>query len=159
MPIKISYHFDAGAIDVLHADAPDQIELALRADSHAPDCMQWFYFRLQGARNQACIMRIVNAGAATFAAGWEHYQAVASYDRERWFRVPTTYDGHTLTIRHTPQSDSVYYAYFEPYSWERHLNLLGRAAISPLASVVDLGNTVDGRDMNLQPILTAVRNM
>jgi murein tripeptide amidase MpaA len=43
----------------------------------------------------------------------------------------------------------VYYAYFEPYSWERHLQLLGRAENSPLARVHDLGSTVDGRDINL----------
>ena len=31
-----------------------------------------------------------------------------------------------MTIEHTPERDSIYYAYFEPYSWERHLALLGR---------------------------------
>jgi murein tripeptide amidase MpaA len=148
MPIKISHQFDAGAIDVLRADKPECIELALRRDSHA-DFMQWFHFRLQGARNLACTMRIVNASAATYPGGWEDYQAVASYDRETWFRVPTSYDGRELTIRHTPERDSVYYAYFEPYSWERHLTLLGRAENSPLARVEDLGSTVDGRDLNL----------
>jgi murein tripeptide amidase MpaA len=148
MSIKISHQFDAGAIEVLRADSPQAIELNLRKDSHA-DFAQWFHFRLQGARDQACAMRIMNASQATYSQGWENYQAVASYDREHWFRVPTSYDGKVLTITHTPECDSVYYAYFEPYSWDRHLQLLGRAENSPVARVQDLGSTVDGRDMNV----------
>jgi murein tripeptide amidase MpaA len=147
MPIKISQQFDAGAIDVLRADDPAAIELNIRKDSHA-EFAQWFYFRLQGARGQACTMRFLNAGQSAYPAGWENYRAVASYDRVHWFRVPTAYDGQVLTITHTPERDSVYYAYFEPYSWERHLALLGRADASPLAKVIDLGSTVEGRDMN-----------
>jgi murein tripeptide amidase MpaA len=59
------------------------------------------------------------------------------------------FDGKVMTIRHTPEYDSVYYAYFEPYSWERHLDLLSSVQHSPLVEVVDLGNTVDGRDLNV----------
>jgi murein tripeptide amidase MpaA len=148
MTIKISQNFDAGAIEVVRAEEADTIELKLRKDSHA-DIWQWFHFRLQGARHQETVMRILNAGEATYAKGWENYRAVASYDRETWFRVDTEFDGKVMTIRHTPEYDSVYYAYFEPYSWERHLDLLSSVQHSPLAEVVDLGNTVDGRDLNV----------
>ncbi|RJG00445.1 M14 family metallopeptidase [Noviherbaspirillum sedimenti] len=151
MPIKISQQFDAGAIEIVSAARADAIELNLRKDSHA-DFMQWFYFRLQGGAGQDCILRIMNAGQATYPQGWEGYQAVASYDREHWFRVPTAYDGQVLTICHVPERDSVYYAYFEPYSWERHLRLLGRIDAAPLARVEDLGSTLDGRDLNLAVI-------
>lgn len=147
MPIRISQQFDAGAIEVVRAGSSAAIELHLRKDSHA-DFSQWFYFRLQGARSEPCTMRILNAASATYPHGWEQYRAVASYDREHWFRVPTSYDGKVLTIEHAPQFDSVYYAYFEPYSWERHLRLLGRAACSPQVRIEDLGSTVEGRDMN-----------
>ncbi|HJW56893.1 MAG TPA: M14-type cytosolic carboxypeptidase [Burkholderiaceae bacterium] len=147
MPIKISQEFDGGAIEVLRTDNPQAIDLNIRKDSHA-NFLQWFYFRLQGAADNACIMRFLNAGQATYSTGWENYQAVASYDRIDWFRVPTAYDGQVMTIMHTPEHDSVYYAYFEPYSWERHLDLLGRATMSPLARLLDLGSTVEGRDMN-----------
>ena len=33
--------------------------------------------------------------------------------------------------------DSVYYAYFEPYSWERHLELLDRAQMSEHVRMLD----------------------
>lgn len=37
----------------------------------------------------------------TFAEGWEGYQALASYDQDEWFRVPTRYDNGELLIEHT----------------------------------------------------------
>jgi murein tripeptide amidase MpaA len=148
MTIKISAHFDAGAIELVRADNAQSIELRLRKDTHA-DIAQWFYFRLQGARDERCSMRILNAGEAIFADGWIDYQAVASYDRRHWFRVPTVYDGTVMTISHAPQYDSVYYAYFEPYSWERHLDLLCRAQAAAHVRVEDIGSTVDGHDLNV----------
>lgn len=148
MSIKISQNFDAGAIEVVSAMDAKNIQLKLRADSNA-EFMQWFYFRLQGARDQEATIQIVNAGDATYADGWEGYRAVASYDRENWFRVETEFDGKVMTIKHTPETDSVYYAYFEPYSWERHLALLGSVEQSEQVRVEDLGSTLDGRDLNL----------
>ena len=148
MTIKISQNFDAGAIEIVDVSNVENIELNLRSDSHA-DIKQWFYFRLQGARDQEATIRILNAGDATYADGWVDYRAVASYDRENWFRVETEFDGKVMTIKHTPETNSVYYAYFEPYSWERHLSMLGNVEQSELVSVEDLGSTVDGRDINV----------
>ena len=148
MSIKISSQFDAGAIDVVGAASAANIELNIRKDSHA-DITQWFYFRLQGARGEACSMRFLNAGDCAYPEGWNGYQAMASYDRVTWFRVPTDFDGAVMTVRHTPAMDSVYYAYFEPYSWERHLGLIDRAQRHEQVRVLDLGSTVEGRDMNL----------
>jgi murein tripeptide amidase MpaA len=148
MSIKISSQIDAGAIEVVNATSANAIDLNIRKDSHA-DIIQWFYFRLQGAQGQACTIRFLNAGQAAYPAGWEGYQAMASYDRVNWFRVPTSFDGQVMTIDHTPGMDSVYYAYFEPYSWERHLELLDRAQMSENVRMLDLGSTVDGRDLNM----------
>ncbi|MDB5909714.1 MAG: hypothetical protein JWP34_3828 [Massilia sp.] len=94
MPIKISQLFDSGAIEVVQADSPARIDLNLRSDSHA-DIRQWFHFRLQGARGENCTLRILNAGQATYPKGFEGYHAVASYDTENWFRVPTSFDGQS----------------------------------------------------------------
>jgi murein tripeptide amidase MpaA len=133
---------------VVSAKSADAIDLNIRKDSHA-DIVQWFYFRLQGAQGEPCTIRLLNAGQSAYPKGWEGYQAMASYDRVNWFRVPTSYDGSALTIQHTPGMDSVYYAYFEPYSWERHLELLDRAQMSENVRMLDLGSTIDGRDLNM----------
>ena len=149
--MKISTQFDAGSVVVKDLSNPADIRLALRPDN-ASEFAQWFYFRLQGAAYQNCVMHFENAADAAYPLGWEDYQACASYDRQNWFRVPTSYENGVLTINHTPLSNSVYYAYFEPYSHEQHLNLLGDAQGSGLCSIDDLGSTVQGRDINLLTI-------
>ncbi|WP_064088013.1 M14-type cytosolic carboxypeptidase [Eikenella corrodens] len=148
---KISSNFDAGAISVIDSTDSQNIRLALRGDN-AASFSQWFYFRLQGAAYQPCRIRIENADQSSYPEGWEDYQATASYDRSNWFRVPTHYEDGVLTIEHTPLAGSVYYAYFEPYSHEQHLNLLGDAQGSGLCQIDDLGSTAQGRDINLLTI-------
>ena len=148
---KISSNFDAGAISVIDSTDSQNIRLALRGDN-AASFSQWFYFRLQGAAYQPCRIRIENAGQSSYPEGWEDYQATASYDRSNWFRVPTRYEDGVLTIEHTPLAGSVYYAYFEPYSHEQHLNLLGDAQGSGLCQIDDIGSTAQGRDINLLTI-------
>ncbi|QIN62261.1 hypothetical protein SBC1_22670 [Caballeronia sp. SBC1] len=148
MSISITSQFDAGAIDVVSADDPAAIRLRVRPDSHA-DFAQWFYFRVSGARDEPLTMTFENAADCAFADGWREYRAVASYDRINWFRVPTRYDGRVLTIEHTPDFDAIYYAYFEPYSEERHAGFLGAVQQMPHATLTEIGQTVQGRPMTL----------
>lgn len=149
--MKISTQFDAGSIIVKDLTNPDNIRLAIRNDN-AADFAQWFYFRLQGAAYTRCTMHFENAAQSAYPAGWEDYHAVASYDRQNWFRVPSRYENGVFTIEHTPLANSIYYAYFEPYSHEQHLNLLGEAQGSGLCQIDDLGSTIQGRDINLLTI-------
>ncbi|KVD98505.1 M14-type cytosolic carboxypeptidase [Burkholderia anthina] len=148
MALSITSNFDAGAIDVVSCDSPDAIRLRVRGDNRS-EFAQWFYYRLTGARGERCVMTFENAAECAYPSGWRNYHAVASYDRVDWFRVPTTFDGKTMTIDHTPEFDSIYYAYFEPYSEERHAAFLGAVQQLPQASVVELGRTVEGRPMSL----------
>lgn len=149
--MKISTQFDAGAITVIAADEFEDIRLRLRPDN-ASEFKQWFYFRLQGAAYEHCVMTIEDASEAAYPEGWVDYEAVASYDRVNWFRVPTRYENGRLIIEYTPLANSIYFAYFEPYSSEQHLNLLGQAQGSGLCQIDDLGSTVQNRDINLLTI-------
>ena len=146
--MKISQHFDGGRIEVISARDPGDIQLKIRKDSHSDFC-QWFYFRLSGVESQACKMRFLNAGQTSYAKGWEDYNICASYDRETWFRIPSSYDGKVLTVEFTPQYNDIYFAYFAPYSFERHLDLLGWAQQSGCCRIERLGETVDGRDFDM----------
>ena len=148
MTLSITSRFDAGAIEVLSCERADAIRLRVRPDTES-EFAQWFYFRLSGARGERCVMTFENASACAFPEGWRDYQAVASYDRVNWFRVPTSYDGKQLTIDHTPDFDSVYYAYFEPYSEERHAEFLGALQQLPHATLTELGQSVEGRPVSL----------
>ena len=149
--MKISSNFDAGSIDILSINSFEDIQLRIRKDN-AADFAQWFYFRLQGAAYESCKLRFLNIRETAYPKGWDDYQAVASYDRVNWFRVPTYVDGDDLIIEHVPLAGSIYYAYFEPYSHEQHLNLIGMAQSSGLCQVSDLGSTVQSRDINLLTI-------
>lgn len=146
--LHISTAFDAGAIEVVALNDPRDIRLHLRSD-HASAFTQWFYFALYGAQGQSVVLRILNAGQSSYPRGWEGYSVMASYDRQHWFRADTQYDGQTLTVALTPASHCVYLAYFEPYSWEQHLDLLGAATLSPWVQRLRLGATVQGRDMEM----------
>jgi len=148
MTLSISSNFDAGAIEVLNADDPEDIRLRIRPDSHA-DFAQWFYFRVSGARGERLVMTFENAAQCAFPEGWRDYEAVASYDRVNWFRVSTEYDGKVMKIDHTPDFDRIYYAYFEPYSEERHSEFLGAVQQMPLATLTELGSSVQGRPMSV----------
>ncbi|WP_175944063.1 carboxypeptidase family protein [Caballeronia sp. BCC1704] len=148
MSISITSNFDAGAIDVVDASYPANIRLRVRPDTKA-DFAQWFYFRVSGARGERLVMTFENAAQCAFPDGWRDYRAVASYDRVNWFRVPTQYDGRVLTIDHTPDFDRVYYAYFEPYSEERHSEFLGAVQQMPHGTLTELGRTVANRAVSL----------
>lgn len=146
--MKISSAFDAGNIEIVSLFDPENIELKIRKDS-AADFFQWFYFRIQEIKGLDLKINILNASESAFPEGWIDYQAVVSYDRITWFRVPTTYDGKKLIIEFMPEYNSVYLAYFAPYSHDQHLNLLSTAQMSPNALLVNLGKTVEGRDLDM----------
>ena len=120
--------------------------------------LQWFYFRLTGAHGFDCSLKIENAGVVSFPEGWRDYRAVASYDRLYWFRVDTEFDGKSLSIKHSPGQNSIYYAMFAPYSLERHANHLARVQNSPRANVIRLTETGDGRDLDMLTIGDNCRN-
>ena len=82
-----------------------------------------------------------------------------AYDREEWFLVPTRYEGGHLIIEHTPEFGSVYYAYFAPYSMQRHADLIARVANAPRCSSASvLGQTLDGQDLDMLTVGTLCKN-
>ncbi len=146
--MRVSSNFDGGNIECLEANDAANIRLRIRKDNNA-EFLQWFYFRLTDARDCDCTLKIENAGAASYPNGWKDYRAVASYDREHWFRVGTRFDGTVLTISHRPDLGSIYFALFAPYSLERHADLIACVQQSSKVSFVNLGETADGHDMDL----------
>ena len=150
MTIGISSAFDGGSIEVVALDGV-RADLAIRpdlaADGTRSEFLQWFHFRVSGAERDGAVLRVVNAGRTTYAGGWRDYRAVASWDRRCWERVPTEFDGEVMTIELPPAPGPTYVAYFEPYSWERHLALLADSCARG-AALRRLGSTVQGRDLD-----------
>ena len=146
--LHISTAFDSGSIEVVSLDDPRDIQLQIRRDN-ASEFAQWFHFSLQGAAGQPVVLRFLNAGQCAYPKGWQDYGVVASHDRQNWFRIETAYDGAVMTARTTPETQCMYFAYFEPYSWEQHLDLLASACASPHVTQEHLGLSAQGRDMSL----------
>lgn len=146
--MHITSRFDSGNIEVLDASDPQAVRLEITVDKGG-EHYQWFHYRVSDVRGVALCMRITNAAGASYPKGWLGYHACASYDRQRWFRVPTSYADGELRIEHEPEHDAVYYAYFAPYSLERHRDLIARASIRPRTQLTVLGQTLDGRDLDM----------
>jgi murein tripeptide amidase MpaA len=146
--MKISSKFDSGNIEVIQIAKSGQIDLKIPKDTNS-DFLQWFHFRLTDALDITCKINIVNAGECTYPEGWEDYEVRASYDKMEWFRVPTTYNNGVLTIDYQPSQNSMYFAYFAPFSYEQHQNLVHTAELSDLCKVEVIGETVEGRDIDL----------
>ena len=147
MTLSINAAFDGGNIICKSCDTPSDIRLEIRKDKDS-DFYQWFYFRLSGARNVPCKMTIENAAGAAYPQGWPDYQACMSVDRETWTRVPTEFENGELIISHTPDADAVYYAYFAPFSMERHHDMIVAVQEYDDVRVDMLGTTLDGQTID-----------
>ncbi len=160
--ISIDANFDSGNIIVRRVAGPDDIELAIRKDSHS-DFYQWFHFRLAGARGQACTLRIVDLAGSAYPGGWPGYRACVSADRVNWTRADTGWDkaagNGTLTIHVTPASDTLWIAYFAPYSIERHHDLVARIGGAPGVRADVIGTSLDGQSIDRLRIGTGPRQV
>lgn len=144
----ISSNFDSGNITVVNADTANDIRLRIKADNQS-EFLQWFHFRVNGVLDTPCTYTIENAGDAAYTDGWADYDVCASYDRETWFRVPTNYTNKELVWSFESEDDSIWFAYFAPYSMERHSDMIAEVATSPLVQTSVLGHTLDGQDLDL----------
>ena len=149
--MHITANFDAGNIEVISLEDSQDIQLTIRPDVGG-EFFQWFNFRLTGQVGEQYILNIVNAGEAAYAKGWDDYQAVASFDRQHWFRLPTSYKNGILSIVANMECETIQIAYFAPYSYERHQDLLAAVQTHPLVSLEHLGETLDKRDLTLVKI-------
>ena len=146
MTLSISSAFDGGNIRLLAIEG-DCIDLEIVHDE-ASVFYQWFYFRLSGAAGRPVELRILNCAGAAYPGGWENYRACMSEDREEWERADTTYADGVLTIRATPASNSAWFAYFAPYTMERHHDLIATVAAHPDAAHRSLGQSLDGQEID-----------
>ncbi|MDT7932992.1 MAG: M14-type cytosolic carboxypeptidase [Sphingomonadaceae bacterium] len=142
--LHIDSAFDSGNIELLGRGEGGAFDLAIRRDRMS-DFYQWFHFRVTGARGVPLELRILNAGGSAYAYGWPNYRARVSDDRRDWVQTDTAYADGVLTIRHTPATDSCWFAYHAPYPIERHHDLIARAAAAPGVQVRTLGRSLDGQ--------------
>ncbi|MCD9498990.1 hypothetical protein GLP21_14565 [Photobacterium carnosum] len=146
--MKIFSNFESGSINVVKADSKDDIQLSIPNDNQS-ELHQWFHFRLESEAQQPHTIKLLDLANSAYPEGWNGYDVVASYDREEWFRIPSEFDGDTLTFTVIPENESMYFAYFAPYSYDRHQDLLHLAQSHYNCRLETLGHTLDNRDVSL----------
>ncbi|WP_442107790.1 M14 family metallopeptidase [Pseudomonas sp. NUPR-001] len=148
-PLHIDCDFDSGNILINDASDPRRTLLAIRPDTHS-DHFQWFHFKASGLTpGQRHSFVLENAGQSSYNEAWTGYQAVASYDQQQWFRVPTAFDGKALSFALDAEQPQAWFAYFEPYPRARHNQLIERARSLPGVTLLATGRSVEGRDIPL----------
>ncbi|MEN9683304.1 MAG: hypothetical protein RLZZ427_1055 [Pseudomonadota bacterium] len=148
--ILIDAAFDSGNIEVLSI-AGATATLAIRKD-HQSEFFQWFHFRVANAAGRELTLKLTGLNASAYPGGWPGYRAAVSEDREFWGRAdssfdPAEHDG-TLTIRYRPTGGLAWFAYFAPYSWERHQDLIASCALADGVEHRVLGRSLDGRTID-----------
>lgn len=98
---------------------------------------------------------LANAGESSYPVAWEGttvFYSTTPFEPDSWRRIlNTSYDEKTgqlsWTYDHDKSSSSVYFSYFPPYSYCRHLSLISKCAASSSATVFSLGQTLEGREL------------
>jgi len=173
---SISDAYDGGNIEYVGSNettAPYAIRIYLRIKSDPFTQLenkyhrQYFSFRCicQTPNNTAAqlIFEILNAKDCSFPKAWLGTTVFVSTDLlSGWTRVSSTqYNstmGHLIWSYNLQQSSIVggstilYFSYFPPYTYERHLHLISACASTAsksIARVASLGKTLEGRDIDL----------
>lgn len=148
--IEITAAFDSGNVEVRSISGAEAV-LTIRKD-HNSEFFQWFHFRVSGAGGQTLVLRLIGLAASAYPGGWPGYRAAVSEDREFWARADTEWepdrDGGTLNIRYAPKSGVAWFAYFAPYSMERHHDLVARIARKPGVAYRCLGHSLEGQPID-----------
>ena len=148
--IVIDSAFDSGNIEVLSVHG-NSAKLAIPRD-HNSEFAQWFHFRVTCEAGSELELNITGLNKSAYPGGWPDYDACVSEDREYWARATSSFDKNehdgTLTIRYTPASNVAWFAYFAPYSMERHQDLVAEAAASEGVTLNRLGTTLDGQALD-----------
>ena len=142
--------FDSGNI-IIHAIDGTTATLGIAKDKDS-EFAQWFHFRLAATPGEEVTLRITNLESSAYPSGWPDYRACVSEDRDYWGRADTSYDkdvdGGTLTISYTPLSGIAWFAYFAPYSMERHHDLVAEIAGVEGVEYRCLGHSLEGQPID-----------
>ncbi|GGD72221.1 M14 family metallopeptidase [Croceicoccus mobilis] len=148
--IAIHSAFDSGNIELRRIEGA--AAWLLIPPDHGSNFRQWFHFGVTGGKGRELVLKIGDLNASAYPGGWPGYNACVSEDRQIWTRAASSFDAGedngTLTIRFTPDSDVCWFAYFAPFSLERHMELVARSASAPGVSHRVLGRTLDGRPLD-----------
>ena len=145
---NVNSKFDGGSIIPCELNNPSNLRFKIRNDTNS-HFAQWFYFQLNNIKHQELTLYIDELEKTAYPAGWETYKVCASYDNKYWFRIPSNYANGSLSWSITPETNSMYFAYFEPYSYAQHMELIGFASSNNIVQHEVLAESSAGRNLDL----------
>lgn len=151
--LAIKLGFDSAAIGQYQiTDADDRVDLLLETDGTG--FTYWTHFKVTGTLGRTVTFHIQNAGDVPFLAALPRdRQLVYSYDGETWLRIPNySYAGGIYSFTQSFTEDAVFIATFFPFSSERMSDRVDAAATTPWATKTVLGQSHQGRDVDLLTI-------
>ena len=109
---------------------------------------QWFYFKisnLNSVGDRSVRVSITNAGECSYPSAFTGYWVCASSSpsyKSDWFRLETTFEEKRALNFKIPSDspNTMWFAYFTPYTIQDHQNLIGRMQVNELVrSCTSLG--------------------
>jgi murein tripeptide amidase MpaA len=171
--VSISDAYDGGNIEFLgYQQQKDNVVVSLNikpdpfTELERTSHLQYFSFRsaVNVDPDQTLQVEYVieNAANASYPSAWNEstvFYSTSLSDPEAWKRkVHTMYQGGKLIWHHShASSGSVYFCYFPPYSYERHLHLIQQCSLDKKAVVETLGQSLDGREIECVSVGTGER--
>ena len=150
MTLHINSLFDSGNISVqsieVEASGDHRVKLTINLDRQS-EFLQWFHFEASGLSGERVHFSIENAGDTTYPDGWKDFNVVCSSNCLEWQRLPSEYDGQSLSWTVAAEANVMRFAYFAPYSLERQAEFLGAVSDHAGVSYLSLGQTLDGRQL------------
>ena len=122
----------------------------------------WFYFSFDNALHQSfdiTLLHAIDNNNQTGAWGHDLLKPIYSYDQVTWYRLPAvpvidgvnrTYSAPGGGAKFT--QDTVYFAFGFPYSYSDYLADRDVWDNSPYVTVTDIGDSIQGRQMDLLTI-------
>ena len=157
--VQISTDFDSGCagrivscstseLECFGSDSASicSIEIMSRADPSNPvdpeviPSSRWFHLRLEGVRNKMVFLRIPNT---------EMRRPFFSYDGENYIRFESRENRIPNTVHTLFEQDTVYVAYFIPYTHRQQLEDIRRWSSHPCVTNEVIGYSSEGREINM----------
>ncbi len=143
MTLTINASFDGGNIRVVGVEGDRSTWRSSR--TRISDFYQWFYFRSGREGPDTDLPHPERSGFGL--SRWLAELSGPCLDRPaEWRMTPTVTDG-VLEWQWTGESDLAWFAYFEPYTMERHHDLVARIAAKGVYHE-EIGQTLDGQPID-----------
>lgn len=142
--IRISSDFESGNCKVINISYKPNFVHIILTKKHEPFPVtvkrkyeNWFYFKVTDCKNRHLKFDFKNL--KFFQNNFNGYKACFSYDKKIWKRTPTTVKTNNILWDFTPKKNTVYFAYYVPYTIKRKNKLIKQMKKKPYTSHRVLG--------------------